>query len=224
MKLVHNFVNCHEDASLFSDYLYIDDVTTSIYDFLDEHPQETVIVNFKIEDDEHSVSEIQELLVREIREHTDYWYTENSIPTLEEVRGKIVLMTRFEDEAETGMTGIQLIWEEQNNKDIVDIPYDLYVTDSCRFWVQDRYKYAVDEKYEAIVDGLENCEADENTFFLNFTSTSGNGIIGHPKGYANKINGFLMDYDFKENIGYGIIIVDYGNEELARHIYLSNSF
>lgn len=224
LKLVHNFLNCHAGSGLFSDSLHLEDVTKQIYSFLDEHPDETVIVNTKIEDDDHSVSEIQKLLIEEINENQNYWYTEETIPTLGEARGKIVLMTRFKDEAATGTTGIQTIWTEQDNKDIIDIPYDLYVTDNCRLWVQDRFKYSVDDKYDAVVDGLENCEADENTIFLNFVSTSGSGLFGHPKGYARKLNNMIMDYEFKPNTSYGIIVVDFGHEDLARHIYMSNGF
>ena len=224
LKLVHNFVTCHIDGGLTSDYLYLDDVTSYVYDFLDEHPDETVITNFKIEDDNHSVADVQEILFNEIQAHPDYWYTEDRIPTLGEARGRIILMTRFEDEADIGITGIQTIWDEQDDTEVVDIPYELYVTDTCRLWVQDRYKYSVDDKYDAVVDGLENCEADSGTIFLNFVSTSGTGIVGHPKGYAKKLNALLLEYDFQSDTSYGIVIVDFGTEDLARHIYSSNSF
>jgi len=224
LKFVHNFVNCHVSGNIFSDYLYLDDVANDIYDFLDQHPQETVIVNVKIEDEDHEVSQVQKLLFDEVGAHPDYWYTDSEIPTLGQVRGKIVLMTRFEDEAGLGGNGIQFIWEEQDNTTPVDIPYELYVNNECRLWVQDRYKYSFEDKFEALEDGFENCEADENTFFLNFASTTGTGVAGHPKTYADKINSMLMDYEFKENVSYGIIVVDYGTADLARHIYLSNEF
>ena len=224
IKLVHNFANCHVDGGLFSNYLHLEDVTKDIYTFLQKYKDETVIVNFKIEDDEVNVKEIQKLLNQEITSNKDYWFTEEYIPTLGEARGRAVLATRFDDIAGTGVTGLNMIWAEQDNKTPVDIPYELYVNDEFRYWVQDRYKYSVEDKYEAVVDGLENCEADEDTWFLNFVSTSGDGKIGHPKGYANSLNGLLMDYSFKENTSYGIIIVDFGNAELARRIYLTNSF
>ena len=117
-----------------------------------------------------------------------------------------------------------MIWTEHDNKVPADIPYELFVYDDYRVWVQDRYKYSVEDKYEAVVDGLENCEADENTLFLNFISTNGDGLIGHPLGYAKNLNELLMDYDLKDNTSYGIIIVDFGDSNLARHIYYTNSF
>ena len=222
LKLVHNFANCHKDGNLFSDYLYFDDVTKDLYTFLQQHPTETVIVNIKIEDDNHSVSDVQKLLQKELKSNKDYWYTQDEIPTLAEARGRAVLMTRFEDEMGTGITGLNMSWAGQDNRIPSDIPYELYVYDNCRLWVQDRYKYSVEDKYNAVVDGLENCEADENTWFFNFTSTSGDGKIGHPRGYAKALNELLMEYNLKPETSYGIIIVDFGNANLARHIYYTN--
>lgn len=224
LKLVHNFANCHESGNLFSEYLYFDQVCADIYSFLAGEPTETVIVNIKIEDDTHSVYDISKLVTEEIRNNKDYWYTEDAIPLLGEVRGKVVLMTRYQDDTGTQLTGINLNWAEQNNTTPIDIPYELYVYDNYRLWVQDRYKYSVEDKYEAVIDGLENCEADENTLFFNFVSTSGAGKIGHPRGYAKNLNQLLMEYDLKDNTNYGVIILDFGDENLARYIYYTNSF
>lgn len=222
LKMVHNFASCHQSGNLFSDYLYFDDSVSDVYKFLQQHPKETVIINIKIEDDYYDVSDIQKLLISEIRANKDYWYTEDEIPTLGEVRGRIILATRFKDETASEITGLNMIWPEQDNRVPSDIPYDLFVNSDYRFWVQDRYKYSVENKYEAVVDGLENCEADENTLFLNFVSTSGDGKVGHPYGYAQALNGLLMEYDLKSETSYGIIIVDFGTADLARHIYYSN--
>ncbi|SFN77271.1 1-phosphatidylinositol phosphodiesterase [Pseudobutyrivibrio sp. JW11] len=224
VKMVHNFASCHEDGNLFSDYLYFDDVCADVYSFLQQYPTETVIVNIKIEDDDHSVSDIQNLLTEQINANKDYWYIEDEIPLLSDARGRIVLATRFSDAAATDMMGLNMQWAEQDNNTPIDIPYELYVYNNFRVWIQDRYKYNVEDKYEAIVDGLENCEADENTLFLNFISTSGDGKIGHPRGYANTLNELLMEYQLKDDTSYGIIIVDFGNKDLARHIYYTNQF
>lgn len=222
VKLVHGFASCHESGNLFSDYLYFDDAVADVYTFLQEHTQETVILNIKIEDDSHSVSDIQKLILDQVKANKDYWYTDNQLPTLGEARGRIILATRFQDAAASDVTGLNMIWEDQDNRIPSDIPYELYVNEDYRFWVQDRYRYSVEDKYEAIIDGLENCEADENTLFLNVVSTSGDGKIGHPYGYAQALNGLLMEYELRPNTSYGIIIVDFGTANLARHIYYSN--
>lgn len=63
--------------------------------------------------------------------------------------------------------------------------------------VQDRYNYDTDDKIDAIHTCLDNSQAAEDTFFLNFTSTSGSGKVGHPKEYAKRINLDLYDYDWQ---------------------------
>lgn len=47
------------------------------------------------------------------------------------------------------------------------------------------------------------------------------GKIGFPKKNAKKINNHLMEYDWQKKY-YGIIIVDFANQELAHKIYLTN--
>ncbi|MDC7280206.1 phosphatidylinositol-specific phospholipase C domain-containing protein [Butyrivibrio fibrisolvens] len=222
LKLVHDFASCHIDGNLFSDFLYFDDAVADVYKFLQKHSTETVIINIKIEDEDYSTADIQKLLLEQVKSNKDYWYTENEIPTLGEARGRIVLGTRFNDEVASDITGLNMIWDEQDNRVPADIPYELYVNSGYRFWVQDRYKYTVEDKYEAVVDGLENCEADETTMFLNFVSTAGDGKVGHPKGYAKALNTLLMEYELKSETSYGVIIVDFGTADLARHIYYSN--
>lgn len=222
LKLVHDFASFHIDGNLFSDFLYFDDAVADVYKFLQKHSTETVIINIKIEEEDYSTADIQKLLLEQVKSNKDYWYTENEIPTLGEVRGRIVLGTRFNDEVASDITGLNMIWDEQDNRVPADIPYELYVNSGYRFWVQDRYKYTVEDKYEAVVDGLENCEADETTMFLNFVSTAGDGKFGHPRGYAKALNGLLMEYELKSETSYGVIIVDFGTADLARHIYYSN--
>ena len=69
--------------------------------------------------------------------------------------------------------------------------------------------------------GLENAMSNDSTFYLNFISTSGKGKIGFPKKYAKKINNHLMEYNWQKK-NYGIIIIDFANQELAHKIYSTN--
>ena len=47
------------------------------------------------------------------------------------------------------------------------------------------------------------------------------GKIGFPKKYANKINTHLKEYDWNKK-DYGILIVDFADQELAHKIYPTN--
>ena len=116
-------------------------------------------------------------------------------------------------------------WEEQSSKEIVDVPYvNSMINDTEQLWVQDRFKYNTESKWEAVVDDMENSQADDETFSLNFTSTAGSGFFSHPKGYAKYINEQLLDYEMKSGVCYGAVIVDFGTEEIARHIYETNFY
>lgn len=213
--LKHNFAKCRKNESIFSKPLTLDDVLNDIYTFLDEHPSETIIFCVKKENSKDDLNRVKSIFNSKI--NTDSWYTENKIPTLDEVRGKIVLATRFENEY-----GLYLNWQEQGNRTIFDVPHkkeDMNVSESLV--VQDRFNYGVEDKIDAIEYCLENTKADDSTFHLNFTSTSGKGKIGFPKKYAKKINNHLMEYNWQKK-NYGIIIVDFANQELAHKIYSTN--
>ncbi|WP_417404404.1 hypothetical protein [Holdemanella biformis] len=47
------------------------------------------------------------------------------------------------------------------------------------------------------------------------------GKIGFPKKYANKINTHLKEYNWQKKY-YGILIVDFADQELAHKIYSTN--
>lgn len=75
---------------------YFRDLMDEVNEFLDNNPSETLIICLKREGPgEHT----DEQLSRILRDHyitpESRWYTEPKIPTLGEVRGKVVLMRRF---------------------------------------------------------------------------------------------------------------------------------
>ena len=225
--LKHNFSKCKKNGSLFAKALTLSDVLRDVYAFLEENPTETVIMCMKAENGKDDVAEVQKLLYKQIDANADMWYLANEIPTLDEVRGKIVLATRFEDKMGVGesRSGLHFYWEDQGDRTVVDVPYVLsMVNDTTSLWVQDRYNYDTADKLDAIVDNLENCQAADDTFSINFTSTSGSGKVGHLKKYASTINAYLLTYDWKENTCYGIVVVDFASDKLAKCIYGTNDF
>lgn len=228
LKFIHNFGTCKTKKSflnLFGDTLYLEDVLSDVYAFLDEHPTETVIFCVKAENADDDVSKVESEFFKVLDQNTSKWYTKNEIPTVGDVRGKVVLATRFKDVNNEGenRTGLHFSWSEQNNKEAVaDTQEVTMITGTNQLWVQDRYKYGVDMKWDAVVESFENCQASDETFSLNFLSTSGSGKVGHPKKYARILNKQLMEYQFKPQTCYGIVIVDFAKEKEARHIFSAN--
>ncbi len=225
LKFIHNFGTCRRGESLFSDDLLLSDCLDSVYSFLEEHPTETVIFNVKDENSDDDPTAFQTAFYDVIDENPSMWYTDNSIPTLDEVRGKIVLCTRFDDVQGLGnsRTGLHLQWSEQNNKEVSEDTYEVtMINDSEYLAVQDHYKYNQEVKFEAVEEMLFDCQASENTLSLNFCSTSGSGTLAHPSAYAKYINAALLDTELSSGTCYGVVIVDFADEELARHIYETN--
>jgi 1-phosphatidylinositol phosphodiesterase len=86
---------------------YFRDLVATVFAFLDANPTETVIVSVKREGigkatDQHLSKVLHEHYANDDRR----WFTENRIPTLGEVRSKIVLLRRF---------GIDSSLQEKNN-------------------------------------------------------------------------------------------------------------
>lgn len=223
--LKHNFATCKTSGWPFADALTLENVLEQVYGFLSENPTETVILCMKAENEEDDVSTVQKLLYEQIDQHADLWYTDNQIPTVGEVRGKIVLATRFADELGVGENrkGLSFAWEDQGDRTILEDPYgESKINEQASLWVQDRYNYATEDKIDAIQTTLENPQASATAFSLNFTSTSGKGKVGHPKKYAKKINQYLLQYNWQKGTCYGIVVVDFGSAELAKVIYETN--
>lgn len=221
----HGGFHCKESFWPWAKDLTFTKLCESTYNFLSDNPTETVIITIKLENSDNDVALCERLILDEINKNPNKWYTKNAIPTLGEVRGKIVLATRYEDVLNVGdeLSGLHFYWAEQNNKEVVDIPYDLSMINANEsLWVQDRFKYTIQDKYTAFKEGLVNCQAADNSFFINFLSLSGQGLIPHPKGNADSLNKMFMDEQLQENTSYGIIVVDRANKEMASKVFKTN--
>lgn len=226
LVIKHNFATCRKGKSPFADKLYLEDVLSDVSAFLEKHPGETVILCMKAENGDDPVADVQKLLYQQIDKNESQWYLQNAIPTLDEVRGKMVLATRFADAMGVGplRKGLNFDWRDQGDSTVVDEPAAIsMINEGQKLWVQDRYNYDTTDKIDAVVETMENCQAADDAFSLNFTSTSGSGKVGHPKKYATSINKFLTEYDWQDDTCYGIIVVDFATEKLAKCIYETNT-
>jgi len=67
-------------------------VLSDLDDFLTSHPTETVIMSVK---DELRSEDFSRLTWLEMAKYPHRWFLENRVPTLGEVRGKVIIMGRF---------------------------------------------------------------------------------------------------------------------------------
>ena len=225
LVLKHNIARCKVSDSPFARTLTLADVLKDVYAFLDEHPSETVIMCMKAENSKDDVAAVQKALYEMIDQASERWYLKNEIPTLGAVRGRIVLATRFDDKLQVGSDrcGLYFGWADQGDCTVLTDPTaESAINNRETLCVQDRYNYDVGDKITAIRTCLDSSRAADDTFFLNFTSTSGSGAVGHPKEYAKDINLDLYAYEWEAGKAYGVVIVDFGPKKIAEKIYGTN--
>lgn len=140
-----------------------DDVLATMTEFLDTHPTETVLMSVKEESEPISVTRsFEDTFATYVERDRDRWYLADTVPTLGDARGKIVLVRRFPADA-TPLGLDAAPWADDTT---------FTVDNAARMRVQDRYRVPEpDPKWMAITALLdEAATADAGTLFLNYTS------------------------------------------------------
>ena len=192
-------------------------------DFLSEHPTECIMVMVKPQGDEEEMELFYDTVGECITENPDMWYTDNRIPDLGEVRGKIVLFIRTGDinpEYGIGMYFSDIIGETEGE---VTVTHGSLTSGNDLIY-QDESSLGTGKKWEAFSAMLETAANLQytGTLRLNYLSTSSGFLrLPSPKENARTLNRKLMETELTEK-NYGVILVDFGTEELAKKIYLCN--
>ena len=217
-RLTHGFTNCK--SSLPGGALTLDTVLDDCYAFLKQHPAETVLFAVKHEHGDSSVAAIQRVMQDLISKQEQSWLLTDTIPTLGEARGKLVLLRRWEDEAGLGKAaGIPFRWADQKDREDTSLAAAREPQGGYTLWVQDRFQYDTDEKWAAFTEGLKT-EREAGDVLLSFLSTNGSGAYGHPWKYAKALNEKLEALRRSDLNGW--IIVDFATPKLAQKIYEAN--
>ena len=218
LKLIHAFGTCRRGAALWSKALSYDDFCDAALAFLDAHPGETVIFCVKPESSGDDPAAVRALIEARAALEPDKWYTDNTIPTLDEARGRIVLCRRYD-----GALGLDFDWADQGDPSVLENPVEAHaIGETESLFVQDRYHYAVADKWQAVRFTLEKCRAGADAFSLNFLSTA-QGKLPHPLAFAREMNALFADEKLEKGGHYGIILFDFASAELARQVVESNA-
>ncbi len=219
LVLMHGFTVCR--PSYFTRKpLLLRAVVEECAQFLAKHPTETVLFVVKHEHGDISTADME----RKIDEIVtgapgQLWYEGDTLPTVGEARGKIVLLRRYADEAGIGpRAGIDAYWNDQGG--VGDNgEYNMAGQDGL-LWVQDRYEYDTEDKWAAFLEALEE-PLDPEDVGIHFLSTKGTLAYGHPAFFARRLNKRLLKQDLppQSEGHFGWVIVDFGTAELAAHIY-----
>lgn len=232
VNIVHGVVNCLDDDGK---PLFLKKVLEDISDFLDKNDSETVIIHLHNQEIfESNYSKMKKQINKYIQGYINkgkMYSGKKLIPKLEEVKGKMVVLTR-----EDYFDGIYL---EVNDKVYEDKKYYKrieYQSKKCDFnsryecRIQDAYKLPLEKKWTAIETLIsqqkiltQGDSLGEKMVIINFMSSNEFPLITN----ANEINNRFVNEKsiyakLEHGRQYGWIIADFITEDVARYIYTSN--
>ena len=229
LKLVHDMADCKSPESK-SKKLLLDEVISDCKNFLFQNPTETILFCYK-RDDGANQEETFDTFFENYLNNDTIWYKENRIPTLKEVRGKIVLLNRDNvdksNEKYTDFnTGINLstwVYQKENIERIYEtaelLSRDGAITGKA-FTVQDLYGLTPQKKWAlAVLPFLKNPPEADNILITFFSCGS---LFYNPKRSAKYINKKLTNVALEKGKKYGWIILDYPTEKFIKEIINSN--
>jgi len=202
-----------------SELLSFDDVLATFSGFLDAHMSEAVIMSIKEESEPgNDTRSFEDTFASYVAKDPDRWYLGASVPTLGDVRGKIVLLRRFA--ATTSPLGLDASgWAD-------DTTFTLTTAATLR--VQDAYQVSDDSaKWMAIGSLLtEAAMPVPSTLYLNYTSgyQTHSGLPNTPD-VANTINqqldAFLAD-PANAHVHLGVLAMDLVSDSRVAAVAATN--
>ncbi len=183
-------------------------------DFLRANPSETVILSVKEEyAAQNNTRSFEAIFENYAARNPTTWLLGSTIPTLNQARGKIILLRRFPSTKPLGIDASN--WPDNQT----------FATKNLR--VQDIYKVTdADDKWNSIESLLNNTRADAATSLtLNFSSGVQSGWFGIPNipAVADEINPRLSQFFAANSRGnFGIIAMDFADEKQCAAIYRTN--
>ncbi len=212
---------CHQEDRFhiyhgpISQKLTFESVLKTFRDFLLEHPRESLLISIKPESSPRRNSRsFVETLQAYIEEEPQIWHLGETIPTLGEVRGKLVLLRRFAATEELGFPATDWGHDGSHKGDTM--------------FVQDRFEVAQAEiKWNIIRQGLDYSLAQPpgDLLHLHFTSGYRSGAFGVPNisVISRSVNQRLSHYlKIAPHQSHGCLVLDFITPDLARAIYQLN--
>lgn len=230
LRLVHARAKCYKTAEK-KEPLLLEDVISDCKKFLDSHPSEAIIVSIKRDAGASSAKTFKTFFKHYLSKDI-YWFTENRIPVLREVRGKLVFFNRFEisenkkkyDDSNTGLNFSN--WPDQSVYENFNNPFartQMERRDKAFILpviLQDFYKLSPSEKWEkAILPNLQTPPC-RTGLFISFFSTG--TFLKNPKRSAKHILKAFSDEELQSMKKYGWMIFDFPTEKICRKVVLTN--
>jgi len=217
LQCYHGFIKCFVSFKTVMQY---------VSDFLKSHPSECVIMSVKNEGDESA--EFEQLLVNSWIEgkYSGLFYTDDAIPALDDVRGKVVLMRRYNTYDASLTRGINARngWADNAAFTIDRGSYTLHIQDAYSYDTYNpmfgKQKYANFSDFDSKISTADP-DNDPNAMFLNFSSGCAGIGIGQLT-CATYVNSSLRSAFKNASGNHGIVIMDYVDSNLVKLVGSTN--
>ncbi|SNX86989.1 related to 1-phosphatidylinositol phosphodiesterase precursor [Melanopsichium pennsylvanicum] len=182
-------------------------ILSQVYDFLTTNTSETVLMSVL---QENNMSGFLDSVFKYINQNSTKWYLGTGIPKLADVRGKIVLISRF-GSSDSQPGGIHPpIWPDSSSK-----PFNYTLPDGAMVWTQDWYNISslsnIPTKLSLINSLLTTSGSDPAIFGLNFTNGSSFPFALPPwvaKGTGDQTKAAANGGGWLQNVGVNALLVD----------------
>lgn len=214
---IENNFAIHHDF-IYQKLKFGNDVRQVCLDFLKEHPTEFIVLSVKEEyDATDNTRSFEETLKDYIRGFEANFYLGRSLPLVKDIRGKIVLLSRYAD----NKMGIDAYpWGDNN----------AFSIDKSKIKVQDVYKvpltnavFSSSNKWDVIHTLLEEAKREKQDWlYMNYASGTAVPLKG-PKEIASDINPQLFNYFSQDgDKRCGIVIMDFPGKTLIKTLVGAN--
>lgn len=231
--LIHSLADCFTDESK-NEKLTFSVVLEEFCRFLEENPDETLIVSVKQDRGIMSRKFFPAFYEKYIKGNEGKWWLKNEEPNIGQVRGKMVLMRRckvwrkYADETDAGLDFSY--WKDQAGKkktapEVVIVSKSQSKDEDHKILalVQDRYTLSPEIKwYDCAKPFLDDCITGYGMFALHYISTSYRNKGETLKETAKEMNGYFMEYELRESMAQGWFFLDFPTKELCEKIIKSN--
>lgn len=181
-------------------------ILSQVYAFLQANSGETVLMSVK---QENNMPGFLDSVLSYINKDQDRWWVGTGMPKLGEVRGKVVLISRF-GSSDSQPGGIHPpIWPDSSQT-----PFQYTLPDGTTVWTQDWYNIstlsAIPTKLSLITALVDKCGSDPAVLGLNFTNGSSFPLALPPwvaKGTGDQSKG-TTGGGWWSNIGVNALLVD----------------
>jgi 1-phosphatidylinositol phosphodiesterase len=197
-----------------------DEVFESFNRFLSDHPSETIIVSIKDEYVDKAFLpdfefEFKNVLDRAKRVSHPIWLFD-SVPTLNQARGNIVVVRRFKHLGHGLVNGLDAStgWPAGDKSQ----PSAIF----RNFSVEDYYDAPSLIDKESVVDSHLTSAHRSTTAVMYLTFVSAWEALGGSSSYSNHLNKYLNGYFYDKKGLYGTVIVDHANIDVTRRIWETN--